>query len=45
MTGLTIDQVAELHARLGRWLDSEGIRAALDDRRIACLVRDPRAAR
>jgi hypothetical protein len=32
VTGLTIDQVVELHTRLGRWLDSEGIRAALDDR-------------
>ncbi|MFI6580315.1 hypothetical protein [Embleya sp. NPDC050493] len=45
VTGLTIDQVAELHTRLGRWLDSEGIRAALDDRRIACLVRDPKTGR
>ncbi|MFI1583279.1 hypothetical protein [Embleya sp. NPDC020630] len=31
-TGLGIDQVAESHGRLGRWLGSEGIRAALDDR-------------
>ncbi|WP_439681876.1 hypothetical protein [Embleya sp. MST-111070] len=35
VTGLTIDQVAELHQRLGWWLDSEGIRAALADREVA----------
>ncbi|MGC0421069.1 hypothetical protein ABIA38_006602 [Embleya sp. AB8] len=35
VTGLTIDQVTELHSRLGRWLDSEGIRAAITDRTIA----------
>ncbi|MGW1992078.1 hypothetical protein [Embleya sp. NPDC001921] len=32
VTGLTIDQVAELHRRLGLWLGSEGIRAAVADR-------------
>ncbi|MFE2869104.1 hypothetical protein [Embleya sp. NPDC059259] len=42
VVGLTIDQVAELHTRLGRWLDSEGIRATLDDRRVACPLRDPK---
>lgn len=32
--GLTIDQAAELHHRLGRWLDSEGLRAAISDRDV-----------
>ncbi|MFI6580840.1 hypothetical protein [Embleya sp. NPDC050493] len=34
ITGLTVDQAGELHTRLGRWLDSEGIRAAITDRDI-----------
>ncbi|MGC0419919.1 hypothetical protein [Embleya sp. AB8] len=38
VTGLTLDQVVELHDRLGRWLDSEGIRAAFADRDIARQV-------
>ncbi|MFI6587642.1 hypothetical protein [Embleya sp. NPDC050493] len=32
VTGLTIDQVTELHQRLGLWLASEGVRAAVADR-------------
>ncbi|OPC79925.1 hypothetical protein B4N89_02275 [Embleya scabrispora] len=35
VTGLGIDQVAQLRDRCNRWLDSEGIRAALADREIA----------
>ncbi|GCD94088.1 hypothetical protein [Embleya hyalina] len=35
VTGYSIDQVAALHDRIGGWLDSEGIRAALADREIA----------
>ncbi|WP_439681797.1 hypothetical protein [Embleya sp. MST-111070] len=35
VTGYSIDQVAELHDRCERWLNSEGIRAALADREIA----------
>ncbi|WP_439675050.1 hypothetical protein [Embleya sp. MST-111070] len=31
-TGLTLDQATQLHERIGRWLDSEGIRAAFADR-------------
>lgn len=38
VTGLTIDQVAELRDRFDQWLDSEGIRAALADREIARRV-------
>ncbi|MFI1382104.1 hypothetical protein [Embleya sp. NPDC020886] len=38
VTGLSIDQVAELHRRLGWGLDSEGIRAAIADRTIARRV-------
>ncbi|MFF7247140.1 hypothetical protein ACFZBU_24925 [Embleya sp. NPDC008237] len=34
ITGLTVDQAGELHTRLGRWLDSEGSRAAITDRDI-----------
>ncbi|MFJ8746675.1 hypothetical protein ACIRL2_45970 [Embleya sp. NPDC127516] len=41
VTGLTIDQVAELHGRLGRWLASEGIRAAIADRTVRRRVPDP----
>jgi len=33
--GLGLDDVAFLHAHLGRWLDSPGVRAALSDRAIA----------
>ncbi|WP_406298046.1 hypothetical protein OG948_21180 [Embleya sp. NBC_00888] len=32
VTGLAIDQVVELHRRLGHWLESEGIRAVRADR-------------
>ncbi|MGC0421553.1 hypothetical protein [Embleya sp. AB8] len=45
VTGLTIDHVTELHGRLGRWLDSEGIRAAIADRAIARRLHAPDTAR
>ncbi|WP_126642599.1 hypothetical protein [Embleya hyalina] len=32
--GLSLDQAAQLHERIGRWLDSEGIRAAFADRLV-----------
>ncbi|WP_439680337.1 hypothetical protein [Embleya sp. MST-111070] len=35
VTGYSIDQVAELRDRFDRWLDSEGVRAALADREVA----------
>ncbi|MGC0422674.1 hypothetical protein [Embleya sp. AB8] len=41
VTGLTIDQVSELHKRLDHWLDSEGIRAAIADRTIARRLHTP----
>ncbi|MFE2869166.1 hypothetical protein [Embleya sp. NPDC059259] len=34
ITGLTIDQAAELHTRLAHWLASEGLRAAIADRDV-----------
>ncbi|WP_331766998.1 hypothetical protein [Embleya sp. NBC_00896] len=45
VTGLDLDQVAELHDRLGRWLDSEGARAALADRAVARRARISAAGR
>ncbi|MGC0418542.1 hypothetical protein [Embleya sp. AB8] len=45
VTGLTIDQVAELHSRLGWWLDSEGVRAAVCDRAILRRVLAPEGGR
>ncbi|MGW9207925.1 hypothetical protein ACWGR4_13145 [Embleya sp. NPDC055664] len=45
-TGLTLDQATHLHERIGRWLDSEGIRAAFADRlvrrRVSALTTDDR---
>ncbi|MFJ8746205.1 hypothetical protein ACIRL2_43470 [Embleya sp. NPDC127516] len=40
VTGLTIDQVAELHGRLGRGLASDGIRAAIADRIVRRRIHD-----
>ncbi|MGW1993879.1 hypothetical protein [Embleya sp. NPDC001921] len=45
VTGLTIDQVAELHRRLGLWLGSEGIRAAIADRILRRRLDTPAAGR
>ncbi|MFI1385530.1 hypothetical protein [Embleya sp. NPDC020886] len=45
VTGLTIDQVAELHTRLGLWLGSEGIRAAIADRAVRRHITAPGVGR
>ncbi|MFE3204089.1 hypothetical protein [Embleya sp. NPDC059237] len=45
VTGLTIDQVADLHDRLDRWLSAEGIRAAIADRVVARHIHAPDRSR